>query len=73
MESGRCLFMQSGIIGFGTRNTTQGIRNPIKECNPESQVPLTIFSMQYLELEIHGVESRDSKTVLDTLTWDDSK
>ena len=66
------------MFTFGIRNTSQGIRNPIKECNPEDsqsgiQVPLTIFRIQYLELEIHGVEFRDSKTVLDTLTWGESK
>ena len=56
LESWKCLLMESGILGFGTRNTTQGIRNPTKECNPESKFHWQRFIIQYLELEIHGVE-----------------
>ena len=38
------MLLESEILGFG-------IRNPTKDCNPES-------STEYLELGIHGVESR---------------
>ena len=36
-ESGKILFVESGILGFGIRNPTQGIRNPINYWNPESK------------------------------------
>ena len=49
-ESGK-LLVESGILGFG-------IRNPSKDLNPESKVPLTKTGIQYLESVIHGVESR---------------
>ena len=45
LESWKRLVVGSGIremFAYGTRNTTQGIRNPIKECNPESK-----FHWQY--------------------------
>ena len=37
------LLLKSGNLGFGIRNTAQGIRNPTNDCNPESgiQVPMT--------------------------------
>ena len=38
------MLVESEILSFG-------IRNPTKDCNPES-------STEYLELGIHGVESR---------------
>ena len=42
MEVGdpRCvkfLLVESGILGFGIRNTAQGIQNPTKDWNPESK------------------------------------
>ena len=44
-ESGfrKFLLLKSGILGFGIRNTAQGIRNPTNNWNPESgiQVPMT--------------------------------
>ena len=49
-ESGK-LLVESGILGFG-------IRNPSKDLNPESKVPLTKTGIQYLQSVIHGVESR---------------
>ena len=49
-ESGK-LLVESGILGFG-------IRNPSKDLNPESKVPLTKTGIQYLESGIQGVESR---------------
>ena len=34
LESVKCLLVESGILGFGIRNTAQGIRNPTKDWNP---------------------------------------
>ena len=34
LESGKILLMESGILGFGIRNTAQGFRIPL---NPESK------------------------------------
>ena len=60
-ESRKFLFVESGILGFGKRNTAQGIRNPLMiviagihsttSTDKESGI-------QYLESGIHGVESR---------------
>ena len=36
-ESGNVLLVEFGILGFGIRNTVQGIRNPTDDCNPESK------------------------------------
>ena len=36
-ESGKFLLVESGILGFGIRNTAQGIQNPAKDWNPESK------------------------------------
>ena len=35
-ESGKFLLVESGILGFGIRNSDQGIRNPTNDWNPES-------------------------------------
>ena len=48
-ESGKFVLVESGILGFGIRNSAQGIRNPSNDSNPE---------IQYLESWIHSVESR---------------
>ena len=37
-ESGKGLLVESGILGFGIRNTAQGIRNPTKDWNLESGI-----------------------------------
>ena len=34
MESVKFLLVESEILGFGIRNTAQGIRNPTKDWNP---------------------------------------
>lgn len=39
-ESGKFSLVESGVLGFGIRDTGQGIRNPTYDWNPE-QVPLT--------------------------------
>ena len=52
-ESGKILFVESGIPGFGIRNTARGIRNPTNDCNPESK-----FHWQRMGSRIHGVEYR---------------
>ena len=49
-ESGKFLPLESGILDFGIRNTTQRIRNP-SPTEKESRI-------EYLESGIHGVESR---------------
>ena len=62
------LLVESGILGFGIRNTAQGIRKPSKDCNPESK-----FHWQRLESSFWNPESTawnlESKTVLDSLIW----
>ena len=35
-KSGKFLLVESGILGFGIRNSAQGIRNPSNDSNPES-------------------------------------
>ena len=35
-EPGKYFLVESGIMGFGIRNTDQGIRNPTKDWNPSS-------------------------------------
>ena len=58
---------ESGILGFGIRNTAQGIRNPltIRIRNPS-------FTDKHLESSTWNPESTagnlESKTVLDSLT-----
>ena len=50
LKSSKFLLVESGIVGFGIRNTAQGIRNPtIKRFE---------FHWQRLESGIHGMESR---------------
>ena len=36
-ESRNLLLVESGILGFGIRNPTQGIQNPTKDWNSESK------------------------------------
>ena len=36
-ESGKILQVELEILGFGIRNTSQGIRNPTNDWNPESE------------------------------------
>ena len=67
-ESGKILLAESWIIGFGIRNTTQGIRNPTtNDWNPESK-----FHRKRQESGTRNPESTawnpESKTVLDSLT-----
>ena len=60
-ESRKFLFVESGILGFGKRNTAQGIRNPlmIAIAGIHSTTSTDKESgIQYLESGIHGVESR---------------
>ena len=37
-ESRNFLLVESGILGFEIRNPAQGIRNPTKDWNPESNL-----------------------------------
>ena len=43
-DSGKILLMESGIPGFGIRNTAQGIANPNNEWNPESKTVLDFLT-----------------------------
>ena len=54
VKSGKVLLVEYGILGFGIRNITQGIRNPTYDWNSESriQVPLKKTGIQYLESRI---------------------
>ena len=54
----KCWPVESEILGFGIRNTAQGIRNPTNDLNRRIQVPLTTAGIQCVESEIHGVKSR---------------
>ena len=67
-DSGRLLLVESGILGFAIRNTSQEFRNPIKDRNPESK-----FLWQRLKFSVLNLEptawNPESKTVLDSLTW----
>ena len=40
-ESGKILLVESRTMGFGIRNTAQGIHNHTNDWNPEIQVPPT--------------------------------
>ena len=68
LESGNILLMESGILGFGIRNTAQGIWNPTNYWNSESK-----FYWQIPESGTWNPESTvrnpESKTVLDSLPW----
>ena len=67
-ESGKFLLVESGILGFAIRNTSQGFRNPINDRNPESK-----FLWQRLEFSTLNLEptawNQEFKTVLDSLRW----
>ena len=66
-ESQKILSVESGILGFGIRNTTEGNQNPTKDCNPESK-----FHWQILKRGTRNPESTawnpESMNVLDSLT-----
>lgn len=55
-ESRKILLLESGILGFGLRNSTQEIWNPTSDMESRIQVRLTNSGLQYLECGIHGVE-----------------
>ena len=65
-ESDKFLLVESGI-----RNATQGIVNPTNRLESRIQVPLTKIRIQYLESEIHGVESRIQDRLGFPYTWGD--
>ena len=56
------------ILGFGIRNTTQGIRNPTNDWNPESKSHLKNQESRTRTLE-STAWNPESKAVLDSLTW----
>ena len=62
-----------GILGFGNRNTAQGIRNPTNIWNPEpSKVPLTKNSKSSSWNAESMAWNPESKTVFDFLIWVES-
>ena len=68
--SGKNFLLEFGILGFGIRNTAQGIQNPTNNKHLES-----IIHWQRLEYSTWIPESKawnpESKTVLDDATWDE--
>ena len=67
-KSGKTLFVKSGILDLGIRNTAQRIRNPTKDWNPVSK-----FHWLEVESGIHGMESRIQDCLGFTLTWGDTQ
>ena len=72
-ESGKCLLVEFGINpGLWDRNIAQENRNATKDWNPESR-----FHCHRLKSSTRNPESEawnpESKTVLDSLTWSDSR
>ena len=59
-ESRKIFLLESGMLGFGIRNTGQGVRSPSNDWNPESK-----NGIKYLNSGIHGVECR----IQDCLAW----
>ena len=57
------LFVESGILGFGTRNPAQGFQNLANNWNPESK------SYWQRIRNPCSTWNPESKTVLDYLTW----
>ena len=68
LESGKFFLVESGILeislvetrilGFGIRNTAQGIRIPLSIGLRNQRSTDKNSRVQYLESEVHGVESR---------------
>ena len=67
-ESGKFLLLESAILGFGIRNTVQGIWNRTNDWNSESK-----FYWQRLESSTWNSQSTawnpESKIVPDSLKW----
>ena len=59
-ESRKILLLESEMLGFGIRNTGQGVRSPSNDWNPESKT-----GIKHLKSGIHGVEAR----IQDCLAW----
>ena len=51
------VLMEYGVLGFGQRNTTQGIRNLTIDWNPESKFHLQRFRNQWRGILLHGATS----------------
>ena len=60
----QALFVESGFLSFGIQNSTQGIRNPANDWNPESK-----FHWQGIRNPETTAWSPVSTTSLDYLTW----
>ena len=64
-ESRKILLLESGILGFGIRNSTQEIWNPTSDWNPESKFDWQIVDSSTLNAESTAWNLK-SKTVLDS-------
>ena len=60
----KILLVESRILGFGIRNTSQGNLESLARLESRIQVPLTRSGIQH-----PGMWNPASKTVLDFLTW----
>ena len=60
----RHFFVKSGLLSFGIQNSTQGIRNPANDWNPESK-----FHWQGIRNPETTAWSQVPKTALVYLTW----
>ena len=60
----QAFFVESGFLSFGIQNSTQGIRNPASDWNPESK-----FHWQWIRNPETTAWSPVSTTSLDYLTW----
>ena len=69
-QSGKIWIMESGILGFGIRNTARGIQNPANDWNAEYriQVPLTKIWNPGTDIGNPGRGIRNP----DSLTWEQS-
>ena len=54
--SGEILFVESGVVGFGIRNSARGIRNPTNEWNPETPSTDKECGIQYMEPGIRNLQ-----------------
>ena len=72
LEPVKFLFVESGILSFGMRNKAQRIRNATKDWNPIQR-----STRKKVELGAWNQESTawnpESKTVLDSLTWNEKQ
>ena len=66
-QTGKFLLVESEILGLGIRNTTQRIRNPTKDWNPESKFHWQ-NEINNLESGIRGVKFKIQDCLADSLS-----